>query len=1694
MSGIEILGIAASVVQIADAGARLSSKLFVFTRKVKNADRSISDISQEIAATGAALRELGEALEDDKYASLGSKRSVDTTSQIVADCWKVFTDINDTIGGDQLIRQREQHDEKSAVALTKYKPPSYTLKQRLMFPYRESQVKLLKAKLEGLKSSLMLMLQVLLLAEQVRNRPKLAVSEEQKALLQTLVDERNAKEAEFRSSCVALDNALVVPSDLESFNTDDLTSTNTLTTDEQVIKEAFTPRAIPALCEPGNVFNVFSVQPASQPSLEQEAPLRGSTESLAEADVSSSPGATKLTPATSISEPTISSSSNKSLPRSLKMRQRDIEHHAQLVQNLLEEISNVQHRIDHGIRHRMHDGVLKLHWDEWSPHALKHGHEHFHQSFEKHEHIARYWIDQDEDGVTSCASTPAVGSKATSKEAVHFKDAIGRRYNFPVEVCQSWYGISQLITQAFTHIEGLDDHVSQGRFDLVAPDGSLILPSLWNSMVRPGMEVSMTIWPLPELPQDPKALPDTQSPAAITGLDDLPDSPEEQMKKEKMKQMKQQRKKPGKSTKSSKTLAAPDEMGGHNGSNSVLKSGAQPGTDSVYLPTYLRNQSLGEMGRADRFAPPPVNIESAPVSRQGYQMQMMLLEPQNKKRLMMARQEQENAVNRDGMDGGPLQGVVEARKMNNSPEPQADAEVPNPDPEISLDEEQVRVCQELFTDFDHGSRGCIPANVLEGALETFLANLGYSDSVEVDAEGILELERGREGLSTEGIDMDLFTRCAARCLQIHKAYEESTVLLRIFDKDSEKANDGDELKEVIISLGGAISDQEYDAFLRDHATSGTHQLAYADCLSLLRRAKLLTGSDADNVTKSAMDNSDEQKPLAVVKLHRRTYQQHLKAVQEHEEWKRLERPLAGMQDREYGAFRLQDALDAGSMQRPEKDVFVKASWPRWAFAMWAYQGTAEADLSFGRGDFIEVLSEGDGTWWVGRLGVDLRKSGFIPANHVSYMPVGFVPEVITRPSQHSRRDSSGEIDQTQTKIGNRTRPSSCQDRTNEEVDRVDEQDTAEAEGEEVVTMRVPDILATAPNTSYVAREVNPVFVNDRQFLRILKRRVARQRLEENLKNQSLSTQLHKHSPTKQHAHEGGDVIDGAKAEKSGNTTSSTGIESHEAGDVARSRKQEALDLDVTTGDDVDVLADFDFDSFLNTTPKDNDQATQMCSTLLPDNSTDFWRNAKLFAPLAAPVEREGEGRAAIPQSITIESSREEPVDVDESRSGTLYSEIDLAKKTSDGQILDRSDVTSTPSDQMYCVMEEAKKPAGDGLAREYERKRHEGSHSGETYEAEQANRADEEEQQYEEAGDTGVAGVTEEGMTEAEDEVVAEGKDVSHEHIHQGLKTGDPQRELRLHSYGAHEVHEGALCRAPSLRVLDRQYKPAKCSSFADAWEPKEDISEKAGEEYQEELAETEEEECQEEVAEAEEEECQEEVADAEEECCQKQVAEAEEENCWQKYVAEAETEGFVEEADVAQEVESSKMGLSQPERAVGVAVSAVERYDRRCARLKQYKEECDQQQQLWQQQQPCQLRQRVVDRPSTVKKESRRPNLTHDEVLNTSKSSREAIDVVLTGGLVAPAEFLSPSASQEYLRPSKPNYHAPVADESESGNETDHSDTSADLAFDTDDDTDDENSDIGIFEDVLGHMTGLSDLLSEFTNLGQDEIVRVVG
>ena len=117
--------LAASVAQIADLGARLSVKLFVFSRRIKSADKSIQDVSQDIAMSGAVLQQLGDELSKDENAELVTKEALATVKDLIAGCKSVFAELDSSLDG--------RVSDHSLV-------PGWKL--RVKFPFLESQVDL----------------------------------------------------------------------------------------------------------------------------------------------------------------------------------------------------------------------------------------------------------------------------------------------------------------------------------------------------------------------------------------------------------------------------------------------------------------------------------------------------------------------------------------------------------------------------------------------------------------------------------------------------------------------------------------------------------------------------------------------------------------------------------------------------------------------------------------------------------------------------------------------------------------------------------------------------------------------------------------------------------------------------------------------------------------------------------------------------------------------------------------------------------------------------------------------------------------------------------------------------------------------------------------------------------------------------------------------------------------------------------------------------------------------------------------------------------------------------------------------------------------------------------------------------------------------------------------------------------------
>jgi hypothetical protein len=111
------------------------------------------------------------------------------------------------------------------------------------------------------------------------------------------------------------------------------------------------------------------------------------------------------------------------------------------------------------------------------------------------------------------------------KKPIKFKDAVGRKFSFPFHLCSTWavslatprgslikltscflQGMEELIKQAFVHVDLIGPHVLKGQYDLIGPNGEIILPQVWETMIEPDWAITMHMWPMPE-PKDPPPMP-----------------------------------------------------------------------------------------------------------------------------------------------------------------------------------------------------------------------------------------------------------------------------------------------------------------------------------------------------------------------------------------------------------------------------------------------------------------------------------------------------------------------------------------------------------------------------------------------------------------------------------------------------------------------------------------------------------------------------------------------------------------------------------------------------------------------------------------------------------------------------------------------------------------------------------------------------------------------------------------------------------------------------------------------------------------------------------------------------------------------------------------------------------------------------------------------------------------------------------
>jgi hypothetical protein len=106
------------------------------------------------------------------------------------------------------------------------------------------------------------------------------------------------------------------------------------------------------------------------------------------------------------------------------------------------------------------------------------------------------------------------------KKPIKLKDAVGRKFSFPFHLCSTWavslasargslikltscflQGMEELIKQAFVHVDVIGPHVLEGHYDLIGPNGEIILPQVWETMIEPDWSITMHMWPMPPMPE-----------------------------------------------------------------------------------------------------------------------------------------------------------------------------------------------------------------------------------------------------------------------------------------------------------------------------------------------------------------------------------------------------------------------------------------------------------------------------------------------------------------------------------------------------------------------------------------------------------------------------------------------------------------------------------------------------------------------------------------------------------------------------------------------------------------------------------------------------------------------------------------------------------------------------------------------------------------------------------------------------------------------------------------------------------------------------------------------------------------------------------------------------------------------------------------------------------------------------------------
>lgn len=149
----------AAIIQVADSGLRLSTTLFTFAETVASADRTISAISKDVSLTSSVLKELANILTQDKSPRVYSDTAIESAIAVVNECSGLFQELH-----SMLIEKLPKHSSQRREKISR----TTLALERLKWPYLQPKMNLLQSNLDRLKSSLLVILNVISLAKMMK--------------------------------------------------------------------------------------------------------------------------------------------------------------------------------------------------------------------------------------------------------------------------------------------------------------------------------------------------------------------------------------------------------------------------------------------------------------------------------------------------------------------------------------------------------------------------------------------------------------------------------------------------------------------------------------------------------------------------------------------------------------------------------------------------------------------------------------------------------------------------------------------------------------------------------------------------------------------------------------------------------------------------------------------------------------------------------------------------------------------------------------------------------------------------------------------------------------------------------------------------------------------------------------------------------------------------------------------------------------------------------------------------------------------------------------------------------------------------------------------------------------------------------------------------------------------------------------